>query len=87
LIHAQQEVFEDLISKINVALKDEGVFAFSVKNGKGEEMSEEKVDAPRYVRYYSKDELTDILAKHPYEIISLSYAENKKRLCVILRKK
>lgn len=87
LLHAQQEVFENFLLKINVVLKNDGAFAFSVKNGEGEEISEEKMDAPRYFKYYTKDELADILAKYPYEIISLSYADNEKWLHAILKKK
>lgn len=87
LLHAPQEVFESVLSKITSILKEDGVVAFSLKTGQGEEISIEKMDAPRFFKYYAKEELEDILKKYPYEVISLSYADNEKWLHVVLRKK
>lgn len=87
LLHAPQEVFETTLSNINSILKQNGVVAFSLKTGEGEEITNEKMDAPRFFKYYSKEELENILKKYPYECISLSYADKEKWLHVVLRKK
>lgn len=67
-------------------MNENGVVAFSLKTGEGEEISTEKMDAPRFFKYYSLQELKDILQKLPYEVLSLGHADNEKWLHAILRK-
>lgn len=87
LLHATQEIFENALINISKILKKNGILAFSLKTGVGEEMSLEKMDAPRYFKYYSKEELTNMLSKHPYEILSLEEVSEGKWLHVILKNK
>jgi SAM-dependent methyltransferase len=86
LLHAPEDIFLKNLSNILKVLKNDGVAAFSLKTGEGEEVSFEKMEAPRYFKYYSKKELEDILSKYSFEIISLKYADDQKWLQVILKK-
>lgn len=86
LLHAPQDVFEYALKNIGVVLKDGGIAAFSLKTGEGEEITYEKMDAPRYFRYHSEREIREILPKLSFEIISLSPADQGKWLQVIMRK-
>ena len=87
LLHASQEEFEKSLENIYGILKEGGVVAFSLKTGQGEEVSTAKMDAPRFFKYYQKDELEKILQKYPYEILTLDEADEGKWLHVILKKK
>jgi SAM-dependent methyltransferase len=86
LLHATQEIFEHALNNIIKILKENGVLAFSLKTGKGEEISLEKMGAPRYFKYYSKEELTHILNNYPYQILSLEEVGEGKWLHAILKK-
>ena len=85
LLHASQDIFEDALKNVTLMLKPRGVFAFSLKTGEGEEITTEKMDAPRYFNYHSESEIRGILISLSFEILSLSYAEQGKWLHVIVR--
>ncbi len=72
LLHAPPDVFENALRNIAVVLKENGVAAFSLKTGEGEEITLEKMDAPRYFRYHTEAEIREILSRLPFEIISFS---------------
>lgn len=85
-LHATQQEFEQNLLNIYEILKEDGILAFSLKIGQGEEVLLAKMDAPRFFRYYEKEELEKILAKYPYQIISINKVDNDKWLHVILKK-
>lgn len=87
LLHAKQEIFEKCISNISKVLKRGGVAAFSLKTGEGEEMTEGKMDAPRYFNYHTEEEIRELISKLPFEILDLSLTDDKKWLHVILKSK
>ncbi len=87
LLHASQKEFEQSLNNVYKVLKDNGIFAFSLKVGEGEEISLEKMNSPRFFKYYSKEELLKILEKYPFEILSLKEILDNKWLHVILKKK
>ena len=72
---------------VAVVLKENGVAAFSLKTGEGEEITLEKMDAPRYFRYHTEPEIREILSKLPFEIISMSHADQEKWLHVVMKNK
>ena len=83
LLHAPQDVFENALKNVFLMLRQGGVFAFSLKAGDGEEISLEKMDAPRYFRYHSAPEVRGILASLSFEVLVLSTAEQGKWLQII----
>lgn len=85
LLHAPQDVFESALGNIALMLKKNGIAAFSLKTGDGEEIALEKMDAPRYFRYHSEPEIRRILTGLSFEILSISHAEQGKWLHVIAR--
>lgn len=87
LLHASADIFEKALENISVVLKDNGVAAFSLKVGNGEEITLEKMDAPRYFHYHTEQEIRDILSKMPFEIINISCVDNNKWLWVLIRAK
>lgn len=87
LLHAPKGVFEKAVANISKVLKKDGVAAFSLKTGEGEEVTEEKMDAPRYFNYHNEEEIRNLLLNLPFEIISINHAENDKYLMVIIKPK
>ncbi len=85
LLHAPQDVFENALKNIALMLRQDGVVAFSLKAGEGEEITLEKMDAPRYFRYHSESEIREIMTSLSFEILVLSHAEQGKWLHVIAR--
>jgi len=85
LLHATPDAFESALSAIPTVLKPHGVFAFSLKAGEGEAISHEKMDAPRYFKYYTESELRKILVKNSFEIVRISKTPDKKWLHAIVR--
>ena len=87
LLHAPPDVFENALRNVAVVLKENGVAAFSLKTGEGEEITLEKMDAPRYFRYHTEPEIREILSKLPFEIISMYHADQEKWLHVVMKNK
>ncbi len=86
LLHADPDAFENALRNSAALLKGDGIAALSLKTGEGEEISLEKMDAPRYFRYHNMDEIRDVLSKLPFDVININHADNQKWLHVILRK-
>ncbi len=85
LLHAEPDVFENALRNAATLLKENGTAAISLKTGEGEEISLEKMDAPRYFRYHSETEIREVLSKLPFDIISINHADNQKWLHIIMR--
>lgn len=87
LLHAPKDVFEKAVANISKVLKKNGVAGFSLKTGQGEEITEEKMDAPRYFNYHNEEEIRNMLSALPFEIVSISHADNDKWLHIIVKAK
>ena len=60
------------MKKAHKALFPRGVFAFTVKEEKGEEVSYEKLDKPRYFRYWDKSDLLQEVKSAGFRSVSLT---------------
>jgi SAM-dependent methyltransferase len=85
LLHAPHDVFQKALKNVTLMLKPSGVLAFSLKAGEGEEITSEKMDAPRYFNYHSEPEIRGILADLSFEILSIAHAEKGKWIQVVAR--
>ncbi|QEE42296.1 class I SAM-dependent methyltransferase [Methylobacterium sp. WL2] len=64
LLHFTDAEFDHALLKTVGALSAGGRFAFTLKAGQGSEWSNAKIDAPRYFRYWSRDELIERFDAH-----------------------
>lgn len=87
LLHAQPEDFLKALQNIALILKKQGIAAISLKNGSGELITSEKMNAPRYFRLHNEDELREIFQKLPLEIIDLRYLEERKWIYIFVKKR
>jgi SAM-dependent methyltransferase len=71
LLHFTPEELDIVLGKVFAALKPGGKFAFTVKQGQGEEWTDAKLGAPRYFRYWTEQELQPHLIRPGFEVTSI----------------
>lgn len=76
LVHLEtMEDVERTLSEIHGVLKENGIFFFSVKAKLGDSETEVVSDKlsghPRFFRYYTKEQLTELLTKHGFEVLEM----------------
>ena len=86
-VHASQEVLEKNLKNISEIIKPNGYAAISLKNGVGDEISERKLEAPVYYKYYTEPELREIILKSNFEISELTYSHEGIWMRLILELK
>ena len=88
LLHFTPEETAKVLSKVYASLNENGILAFTVKQGDGEKWTEDKLNAPRYFCYWQADDLEKAVKDAGFEIISLSEGSTKNAdwLQVIARK-
>lgn len=82
-LHFTETELSSAINKIKTHLSvDNGLLAFSVKIGQGEEWSSHKMDAPRYFHYWLQDELVQFVEENGYKTVDVRQTDDGKWLCV-----
>lgn len=84
-VDASQEIFEKNLESISKIVHINGIIGLSFKPGEGEEISNEKVDAPRYFKYYSEEKLREIISRYPFEILDLVYTNEGKWIRLVIK--
>ncbi len=86
LPHAPKEMLPEVLANLNRAIKNPGgLIAVSFKNGIGKIVSNEKLDAPKFYQYYSKQEIWECMEKSLFEVVYLKYAEKRKWILCIAK--
>jgi SAM-dependent methyltransferase len=83
LLHFPPDDFRLCLSKIRTALRKEGIFAFTVKQGAGSGWSSEKLGAPRFFQFWNENTLRRELTK--FQILDLRSDPTGKWLHVIVQ--
>lgn len=71
--HFTPENLRHVLKKVHSSLVAGGVFAFSTKQGQGEEWINEKFELSRYVHFWSPDDLRHLLEECDFKIIFYEY--------------
>lgn len=77
LLHFNPEESQRVLNKAHKSLRPEGILAFSVKEGEGEEWSDQKLDAPRYFCYWKEEDLRSLIQEAGFEIIELGHTTTR----------
>lgn len=96
-VHFTKEDALKVLKKTYDALEDNGLFIFNVMNREGKAVDEEWVDfsneyhmgAERYFRYFSEDEMNEIIAKTEFKVSEFHTEggeNNNKWLVYVLKK-
>jgi SAM-dependent methyltransferase len=78
-LHFTSDELQIVLQKLRGNLLDNGVLAFSVKQGEGEEWTNNKMDGPRFFRYWQKDEIGQQVETCGYEIINLGNIDDSQK--------
>ena len=73
LLHLDRAQFADALQRIHQAVMDEGVLAFTVKEGGGDAWSEAKLDLPRHFTYWREHSLRDVLTQTRWAVMSIDH--------------
>lgn len=72
LLHFNRQETAGVLNKVFKALSDGGRFAFTLKQGDGEGWSEEKLNAPRYFCYWTKEQIGQLLNDSGYADVQVN---------------
>lgn len=72
LLHFTRDEASQVIQKVYDALNPKGSFAFTLKQGEGEEVSEAKLGAPRYFCYWTEPQIRQVLETTGFDDIEIS---------------
>lgn len=78
-----------MLRKVYSALADGGAFAFTLKQGEGEEWTEAKLGASRYFCYWNKNQISEALHQAGFSHFSVTSDQvtpNATWLQIIARK-
>ncbi len=70
-LHFTPEELETVFAKVHTALNKDGILAFTVKRGEGQEWSNAKLGRPRYFCYWSENRILPLLERAGFEVIYL----------------
>lgn len=82
-LHFNSEEFISALANVKYHLHKNGSFAFSLKNGRGEEYSDHKMNQQRFFKYWSPNEITSALESNGFYVYYLnSVADGKWIHCI-----
>lgn len=70
--HFTREQFESILKKVYDTLPSGGIFAFSAKQGYGEEWVHEKIGGTRFIHYWQPPELEEVVRDAGFTIVYLN---------------
>jgi predicted TPR repeat methyltransferase len=79
-LHFTPAELETVLGKISEALLHNGLLAFSVKPGEGEEWTSAKIGHPRYFCYWRKEPLCALVKSKGFDLLSIGEDETFLRL-------
>lgn len=85
-LHFDEQEFGLAVRKAFEALEAGGIFVLSVKEGKGEGWSSQKMGEPRYFKYWLPGPLQAALEAVGFQVVTLDEADDKKWLHAIVKK-
>jgi SAM-dependent methyltransferase len=83
-LHFTREELERVLEKAYAALAPQGLLAFSVKNGDGEEWTTAKIGHPRYFCYWRKKDIQALLVSKGFTC--MEFFEDEKFLQITAQK-
>ena len=89
LLHFTREETKQVLQKVFEALRPGGTFAFTLKQGEGEKWSEDKLGAPRYFCFWTKEQIRQLIEAAGFTNVRVSgdkTTANATWLQIIVRK-
>lgn len=76
LLHFNKDEIRSVLAKVFSALKNNGIFAFSLKEGEGEEVTDRKLGHMRYFHFWKKAEIHELLKETGFIGIDIEEAND-----------
>lgn len=90
LVHFTPGETENILKKVYASLKNDGIFAFSLKQGAGSEWTSEKLGEPRFFHYWQPETLKQLVEFQGFEWLAMlegkTSLQNTSWLYIIARK-
>jgi SAM-dependent methyltransferase len=74
LLHLDRTQFADLLARARAAVVD-GVLAFTIKEGDGDEWHERKLGLPRHFTYWREPAVRGVLARTGWDVVDLEHVD------------
>ena len=75
LLHFTRQELELSVAKVNSVLVQSGQFVFSLKQGEGEVWTEDKLNAPRFFRYWTEPQIREVLERLGFAEVEVTNRE------------
>ena len=85
-LHFTKAELENVLVKVWHSLNRDGILAFSVKAGEGEEWTSHKMGAPRFFQYWQPGELVEKVERAGFNVVDVRTVEDDKWLCLTCQK-
>lgn len=88
LLHFTREQTQAVLKKVHAALSEGGMFAFTLKEGDGEEWSEAKLGVPRYFCYWREPAIEELVRESGFSDVQVlkGVTRNAQWLQIVARK-
>lgn len=88
LLHFTREQTQAALQKVHAALNEDGMFAFTLKEGDGEEWSEAKLGVPRYFCYWRQPAIEALVRESGFSDVQVlkGATRNAQWLQIVARK-
>lgn len=77
LLHLSREQFVDMLHRARHAVTDQGVLAFTLKEGDGDRWSRAKLGLPRHFTYWREPDLRSALETNGWQVLSLEHVTGR----------
>ncbi len=81
-LHFDLQQFDQAVVNVKNHLEKNGHFALAMKKGRGEEYTSEKMESPRYFRYWTEPELATRLHNNGFSADIATGSDNKWLYCL-----
>ena len=85
-LHFNEKEFVTALKNVHSGLSAKGKLGLTLKNGDGEEISQQKMNSDRYFKYWRESELTRTLTDSGFRVISTSTTADDKWIHIIAEK-
>lgn len=79
LLHFNTHELGQILNKVHAALKDKGLFFFTLKCGDGEEVTDRKLHSNRYFKYWQPNEITEKLQSSGFGAVEITTVDDYRK--------
>jgi hypothetical protein len=78
LLHVSRQELLQVLGRVHRAVRDAGVFGFTLKEGDGDAWTRAKIDLPRHFVYWREPELRNALRTTGWRVVSIDHVAGRR---------